>query len=604
MFTPQFWETLIQLITQGEPVSPGVTNRPIIQLDQNVRYLWDILQAHSIGSALFARAVTVDASTVVGTPVSYDPVNQKFVPALALTAVDSDDGRLVLADQARVWGLVYKKHNATLADLLLCGYATLDLTGVVNLLRPGIYYLSHVQPGKLTTQNFPLNIPVLLSDGDKKVFVFPQLLDTLNHHQHYRFSLTCLPAGNHTPPAPGNPHVITSPNPNLPGWLPANHPIFGGNAPTGAKFGYNLSQHPALQQQWPPPLPNVYLEWNHPDSSIGFTGVPLDQYGLCKIDQHGIWWMTDCYNQVPWPKDYDTSSPPPPPSGPCYTSIMRMNLWFSKINYSSDPYLVKSLTSADPRLIVRCRGTNNPCSTGNLELDLDLNFVVNNNQHGYLVFKDFNQTNNEFTRGPVVEGLYSLSNALRITSTTSETRTVNSVNRQVHYGLIGLSFNIDLKSETEVQLVRLDSVEEQYYQNVTYLSFPKNKHSEIRCKLFVPIDLDVSSLGSGTQLKLYFRLLLLARSAGTLPNLSITARRIPYPSTNLSPLALPGPSSEFSVPIVTSVTTTAPNQYFSADSDSFNVSNGDTIFFSIKRSPDSYNDEVGIFRIIGKLIVV
>jgi len=596
MFTPQFWETLVQYITQGEPVSPSVTNRPISQLDQNVHYLWQILQAHSIGSALFARAVTVDSSVVVGTPVYFDATNDRFSPALAITKIDSSTGRLELENDARVWGIVYKKHNATLADLLICGYAQVDITPVVDTYQSGIYYLSHVNRGKLTVKNLPLGIPVLLCDGKGKVFVFPQLLDTLGHHNHYKFVLTCLPAGNHTPPSPGDPHVITSPNPSLPGWLPANHPIFNNLAPNGAKFGYNLSQHPELQQQWPP-SGDVYLEWNHTDSAIGYTGVPLGQYGLCVIDQNGIWWMTDCYKQVPWPYDYDTSSPPPPPSGPCYTSLMRMNLWFTKWNYASDIQIVKSLKSVDPRLVVRCANTNTTCSTGNLEIDLDLNFVVSNNEQGHIVFKTFNSTTNEFKRGPVVEGVYTKTpTILKISSNDSEVRNINNTNYTVHYGLVGLELDFDFKNELDVQLVRLDSVEEQYFQNITYFGFPKNRTSEVRCKINVPTDINLSNL------QLSIILLLLARTVGTTPNLQLTARRIPYPSAPFNLATLPGNAAEFPVSITTSTTTTATNQYYYVQSDPFSISAGDTVFFTIKRTiPDSYNDEFGLIRVIGKL---
>jgi len=39
------FETLLRLIKTGDSVSAGVANRPIRQIDQNVRYIWEVLQA-------------------------------------------------------------------------------------------------------------------------------------------------------------------------------------------------------------------------------------------------------------------------------------------------------------------------------------------------------------------------------------------------------------------------------------------------------------------------------------------------------------------------------------------------------------------------------
>ena len=59
------FEKFIQLIKTGEPVAPGTPNRPLGQLDANIKYVWDVLQAAELGSTVYARQVTVESTVVV-----------------------------------------------------------------------------------------------------------------------------------------------------------------------------------------------------------------------------------------------------------------------------------------------------------------------------------------------------------------------------------------------------------------------------------------------------------------------------------------------------------------------------------------------------------
>ncbi len=45
-------ERFIKFIKEGEPVSPGTPNRPLRELDQNIQYLWDVIQAAELGSTV------------------------------------------------------------------------------------------------------------------------------------------------------------------------------------------------------------------------------------------------------------------------------------------------------------------------------------------------------------------------------------------------------------------------------------------------------------------------------------------------------------------------------------------------------------------------
>jgi hypothetical protein len=352
------FEDFLRLIRTGEPVTAGVTNRAPAQIDRNVRYLWDVVQAAGIGSTVYARKVTVEAGAVPSVPVYYNGTTQRFERALAVASADPTTGVVETAASSHVFGLVTFKHNATLADVLLFGYAELDLSAAVaGTVVSGLYYLSGVTAGRLVRQRPPVSVPVCRVAGTR-VFVNPQLVDFLDRHTHYRFPLTCLPAGDHTPPVGGGRHVITNPDTDLPGWLPADHASFAGKAPAGAAFGYNFAAHSALANAWPPlPVSQSYLEWSKGlDGDVGFTGVPGD---LCVVNKDGLWWMSDCYGDVPWPAFWDTT----PGTGSSLTEVlgecprdlyMELVLWFAKVNFATDNAVVTSLRSLDDRLLVRC----------------------------------------------------------------------------------------------------------------------------------------------------------------------------------------------------------------------------------------------------------
>ena len=102
------WQHFLDLIRDGEPVSAGTANRPLAQLDQNLRYVWDVIQAASLGSTVYARAQTVQNTLEVGQPVYFSAGNSRFEAAFATTVSDTATGYLTVADQAQVWELLQK----------------------------------------------------------------------------------------------------------------------------------------------------------------------------------------------------------------------------------------------------------------------------------------------------------------------------------------------------------------------------------------------------------------------------------------------------------------------------------------------------------------
>lgn len=600
---PMPFHDLLRLIAQGDPVSPAVANAPLQTLDGNVRYLRDLLDALETSAALFARAVPVEAGALVGMPVYWNAAAARFERGLARAEVSAVAGALLTAESARVWGVVATKHTATSADLVLAGYATVDLSAAVDApAAAGTYYLSGTTPGRLTPQRPPVSVAVLRADGAGKVCVLPQVVDFLDRHVHYKFALHCAPAGATSPPAPGARHAITAADADLPGWLPADDPAFAGRAPAGAVFGYNLAADPALAAAWPPlPLDNATLEWDQGhDPAVGGTGVPLGPDGLCVLDRYGIWWLSDCYGDVPWPTATDTAaavsasvSDSVGPECP-RTLAMRLTLWFTRLNFATDVTAVTSLRSASPRLLVRCGDGGGAATMGDLVLDLDLDLVVADGVAGYQALKTFDPVTATFGRGPVCEGVYAVSSNVALTGPASRTDLV--AGKTVYQGPVGISVTPEATQVVGIELIRLDRVEVQTYQDSSYLGFRAGQASAFRAKLVVPATLALAA----PRLALQFRIL--GRALGTLPALTVTARRLPAPSGAGVAVPLPLSAAEFAVTIDTAAALALGNQYIEATSVPFDVAAGDVIFFTVSRSAgDGYPAEVGLLQQAGIL---
>jgi len=601
------FQSLLQLIQERDPVVAGKVNSPLRQIDQNVRYVWDLLKAAGIGSTVYAREQTVEAEAKVGMAVYLNKTTQRFERGLALAEVDQASGIVATAESSQVWGVLASKRNATLADILLFGVDTIDLSEAVDgTPAAGVYYLSSAAPGKLVQQKPPVSVAVLRRTTTGTVFVMPQFVDYLDRHTHYRFDLKCAPAATHVPPAPGARHVLTDPTPSRRGWLPADNPVFGGKAPAGAVYGYNLSQEPKLSALWPPvPLTNAELEWNKAiDTDVGFTGVPLGRDGLCVLDRNGIWWMSDCYGDVPWPVDYGTGN-----SASASDSVgsecprlteMALRLYFSRVNFATDSAVVLSVHSRDARLKVRCYGdTERPASTGHIELLLDLNLTVQDDAVGFLALKEFDPATSKFKRGAVAEGLYALSGNVTLTGDVSGSRTVGGTARTVYQGLVGVTVDPADTKEIDVQLYRLDGALEEYWGDPPnmYLELPAGDQTNFRGKLYVPADLAIPS----PQMRL--RLLVLGRAVGTLPQLTFSGRIVPRPSDGLNtPVDLPADGEEFTITCDTTGTLTGAGQYVEAVSEPFDVAAGDVVYFTVQReSGDGYAGAVGVIRQAGVL---
>jgi len=633
------FQRLIDLIRPGAPASPGTFNQPLEQLQENINWLSEIIRAAEIGSTVYAREVTIEEEARVGTPVYFNGETQRYERALAAMNSDFTSGSLTAAASSEVWGVVAHKHNATLADLLIFGVAELNISEVVDgPVRSGTYYLSGRVPGTLTRQKPPVSVPVLRYTSSNRVFVNPTFIDFLENHRHYRFNLLCLPAGTTSPPADGGQHVITDPNPACPGWLPANHPVFNGFAPEGAAFGYNLAMHPSLLNSWPPiPLQHVYLEVITQDSSTGFEGVPLGPDGLCIVDRNGIWWMSDCYQDVPWPWNITTTaatagaillenegfllteSDDPPAffvteEGECQFSSdltpltsgcprmqsMQLVLWFTKMSFANDTTVVTSLVSGDNRVRILCSGTNVPGQVGDLVIKLDLTTQVENyDEPGYLALKTFDGVNDRFHAGPVAESLYVAvgSDNVTLNSPLQTPLPGDLFGRQQYHGPIEISVSKQTSYEIPSTLVRLEGAVNENYP-VFYVGLPAAEPSSIVSMFNVPVDVP-----TGT--KFAYRLRLMGHVLGTLPQLEVSYMIASRPKEGLGVSITQSdvwnPFADLANPdnMVTSVSLPTGGRpalgnlpaVVEAESEPFAVQAGDIVYMRLRRTPGSDNDD-------------
>jgi len=311
MAVPSFQERVNHILA-GAPGRASSVSGPDRELERNIQYVKAIVDAFRLGETLYKRDAVIDPALEVGQPVYYNSINARFEAALAASQNDPATGTIVAADSADVWGIVAVKRSAAIADILLIGVAEIDISAAVDAgVSAGRYYLSAGEAGKLVQQRPAVSVFVLRATGNGMVMVNPQIKDFLTAHIHIQMELAVVPAGDCAVPAVDDPHVIATPDDTIRGWLPADHASFDGRAPEGAKFGYNMAAHPQLQSLWPPiPIGAVLLEMNRSDSVNGQQQV----YGrvsssLVQFDVNGIWWMSDCYNEAPWPVDCSTVVP-------------------------------------------------------------------------------------------------------------------------------------------------------------------------------------------------------------------------------------------------------------------------------------------------------
>jgi len=324
----------IQHIPTGAPGRASSVSQPDRQLESNIQYLKAVYDAAELGEAMFIWDQVVEEEALVGMPVYWNYSNGRFERALA--AVVNNSGVIEAADSADVAGIVASKSAPSIAHIMTLGVAAVDITEAVDGTPvAGRYYLSAAQAGKLVAQSPPATVLVLRNYGDGRIQVATSSRIMAQDHQHISLELVAAPAGTCAVVTEGETQTIIAPDENEQGWLPAAHSSFNGNAPEGADFGYNIAADPTLSALWPPvPVEAVVIEMLRSDTVNGQKQV----YGrvsqeLVQFDINGIWWMSNCYNEAPWPVDCSTSTSQSSLSA-CPTSIeMALILSFVRMTF-------------------------------------------------------------------------------------------------------------------------------------------------------------------------------------------------------------------------------------------------------------------------------
>lgn len=582
------WINNVRQIRDGEPVTAGVAGRPDRANTSRTDYLKERLDAASIGNALFLPNAVVAGDVLVGQAVYWNTQNARFEKALSGCEVQASTGQLRALDSSHVVGVCFTKTSATRATLLTLGWAALDLSAAVDgEVTPGFYYLSASRAGFLVAQRPPVSVPVLFTDGTN-VLVNPQIRSWAEDHIHYSVDLVARPAGRVESSGIGGSLRIVDTDADLPGWLPAEHPVFGGAAAPGARYGYNLNAHAELSNLWPPiPLESAVLLW---ERGQGLVELASSDGPRMTWDAHGLWWWDDCL--PPWDAEYGSSSSGAvgsSSSGDCQAIAvpMRLRFFFNRMAFATDRSVVTSLEPAagSPITVTGCTGV--AAKTGALQLGFQGSFLQEDaNLDGSLVIKELRGTT--LRRGPVVSGLYAVDG----TVTLAGTPTVID-GRDVYRGIVGIQANYEsAERDLEVQVVRLEGAIQQHYEDLLYLGFPAGRSSRIRAKVKIP------SPNPPASPQIRFRIQLLGRTVGTLPALTVSYRRLKRGNGLLRPLETLDTALGFSY----SVTTESADQYTEVTTDAISVLPGDQIFFTIARdASDGYSGEVGILDMVAVL---
>lgn len=595
-------------VQNGEQVSAGVTNRAPREILAYLEYIEQRLAAAELGGAIYHFQAAVEPDAKVGQPVYWNATNNRYERAVVAFDASASNLDLLARPSSVPAGVVSAKLAASAADVLLVGRARISLTEAFDgTPTPGQYWLSAVEAGKLVNTRPAVAVPVLELQADGYVLVRPQIKDSLSEHQHFHYELKCRPAGHTVPPSIGNRHIITAASTAIEGWLPANHASFAGKAPAGAAFGYNFLAAPRLKSSWPPlPIESVYLEFDRgEDKDLAGQSVPLGAPYQCVVNADGIWWMSDCYGDVPWPTAYSTVLAnsddfiDPDDTIECPRQLtMRLHVWYTRPTFLTERSVVTSLAPApgSPISITDCYG--DPASRGDLLLDLDVGL-----SEGSAVESDravATISGSTFHRTPVVRGL--VSDSIAIVLDGSIQTTIDG--ETVHRGLVRLNAApLDAFREIEVQLVKVEGVTQEYPRDYPSLGFLPAQDSSYSAKLNVPTQ------GVPTNPRLQFRFRLAGDKAGTLPPLTLQYQIVPK-RDELANTTAAIPNVWQSVgwkgvnePASPQVALASTYRYLEAISDLIVVSPGDMVVLKVTRAgrSDSYEGIVLVLTQAGVL---
>lgn len=594
MSTP--WREDVRHTVAGEAVRAGIDGRPTRDLAEQTRYLKERLDNAGLGSALVAHDLTLITGLRVGDPVWFNTVEGRVEAAFADYLVDAETGVIRASDESIVLGLLLSKASDTLGSVLLQGRAKLSIKEQTGETTPAGGYFLSTRPGELV-KGPPATGPfICTADGAGYVYVSISLRNFADSHVHYKFSLICKPSGTYTPDEHGR-QVITDWDADKEGWLPANHSSFNGKAPAAAAFGYNLILDDSLNSAWPPaPLDSVVAILDRADG-MGGRELPTGASGLILFDRNGIWWLSDCPTDVPWPATVfpgsDSDSEPSSSLPECpRREQMRLTLYFSRQTFATDQTVVTSLRSGDGIKIVCTSNPTKPGTTGDLTAVLDSDFVYDATAGSLVPTAPKELKGKRFLGGPILTALQAHEDgSVRLSSVDNKKITIDG--EDSFFGVVRIQATLEPGERSLLnQIVRQSDVRNRFYEDVPYLGFPAGQESSIRCKVQLPFE----HLPISPRVKL--RLTIFSRSAGTTPALTVSYRILSR-SVNGAVVALSTSDTTLTIDTETVVDV---NEYFECSSAAITVTAGDIILFTIQRNDDDgFAGEVGLLDVVAVL---
>lgn len=575
-------------VSDGEPVDAATTNRLPRTNSFNTAYLHELLKQLRNTAGEFLWNVPVADDVVPGDFVYYDGTDRVFSKAVAKYHLAGDT--FVETESASVWGVVIRagRNEGDLCTSGLCEFRT-EIGTYWESPEPGMRYLSDRTPGEPTANRFWPDkclgyLVGVKSDGRVQFFVRPQMQFDPRIHRHKSFELANVPAGTCRA---DQPQTIGSIRPDKPGWIPVDHTLFAGSAPSGAVYGYN----PAFLQnvcEWPLRFAaGAKLRWQRHGSESDdplLADVPPELY---LITETTIWWMTDLPACLPWHirTDYvdgEASEKPDTPYG--------QRIWLDYIDsgYGLADAIVTSLrTVAGSGLKLTRYPLGGTAITGDLLLDFELLFrqIADGDLAGLAVKKI---EKNELTLGPVVSGLKIDSSRWRIVQSQ---RTKDGF----HYGSVVLGDpSGKIGHELPFEAVHLEGVEEAVEREAIGLAFTATRTSSFLARIAVPFDTDFDRF----DLSLSFGILV-TRSGNVAPGiLKLSCRVIENPSAvNKISQAFPQNTLE-RIPCDFSVQNNQySNGYYTAESGKIRVKPGDLLLLKVERTPpDNFSDRIILLR--------
>lgn len=542
------WKKPIRFVTDGEPVSAPVTNRPVRDAQANLDALRERVEGAATGSRLVAFAVSVDASAPVGCPVVLE--GDTYVPS----SLDPAGGRF------RVDGVVRAKLTSTTGDVTLGGQDEIDLTAVTDDTASGVYYLGPAD-GRLTASPPTWAVPVLVKGDDGSVLVFGGRAGQETAHTHQAVYAQHRRSDGSDP-----------------GWQDASaHPV---GRPSGAAYRYVNSA--AVDRLVALAVPGTTFSVTQFD---GYgRGTELDDT-VVQLTPGGLWWLGEF---APGDATESTSSAS---GGP-----MRLRLSAYASPYSVGA-VVRSLTApaGGPIVVENCDGTADPY--GNLRVRYDGAAAVSSTTDpGATAFKAY-EDDGTVAAGPVVSGLRAADGTIVLSGGSLVAVDPDDPSAgQMRAGAVLVRANLSPDGRVVLaQTVRLDDLRQRDLNGLYYLAMPADRTSSAVIKFRLPGP-DAVTAG----MTFTISLLLLAETTGSLPPVTVSYKRLPRPAVAASETP---PASFTAVTFSSSGTAVVSGDYARVDSAAIaGVEADDVIVVKIVRSaPDAYAGEVGLFDLTGFL---